>query len=133
MAINTTSTILKHSSEQDGPFEKLVDIISYPDMGSEPNKLDTTDLTQTHFTTEILGLQDAPDLTFEANYDLEAFKTIQAMDGTHWFNLEFGLDGVDGIFEWSGDIQVYATGAGVNEVRRMTIVLSASTPITIKA
>lgn len=133
MAINTANTILKTATEQGGTFEKLLDIVDYPDLGSTPNMLDTTDLSAKKFKTSILGLQDIPDLTFEANYDLDTFTTINAMTGTHWFNLELGEAGVDGIFEWSGQISIYKNGGGVDEVRKMTVILSAETPIDIKA
>lgn len=132
MATSTANTILKTSPEKAGSFIKLLDITSYPDLGSTPNMLDTTDLSATKFQTSILGLQEVPDLTFEANYDLEVFKTISAMTGTHWFNLEFGTDGEHGIFEWSGEVAIYTTGGGVDEVRKMTVVISAETPIEVK-
>ena len=133
MATSTANTILKHATEQTGPFAKLLDITGYPDLGSTPNKLDTTDLTATKFKTNILGLQEIPDLTFEANYDKTVYATINALTGTQWFNLEFGEAGVDGIYEWSGQVQVYVNGGGVDEVRKMTVILSAETPIGIKA
>ena len=133
MAINTANTILKTATEQGGTYEKLLDIVDYPDLGSTPNMLDTTDLSAKKFKTSILGLQDIPDLTFEANYDLDTFTTINAMTGTHWFNLELGEDGVDGIFEWSGQVAIYKNGGGVDEVRKMTVILSAETPIELKA
>lgn len=134
MAKTTANTILKTAATQEGPFEKLVDITDYPDLGSEPNKLDTTDLSDTKYMTNILGLQEAPDLEFEANYELDKYTEIAALQdaGDQWFNLELGADGVDGIFEWSGSVQVYKNGGTVDEVRKMTIVLSAATPIELK-
>lgn len=134
MAKTTANTILKTAATQEGPFEKLVDITDYPDLGSEPNKLDTTDLSDTKYMTNILGLQEAPDLEFEANYELDKYTEIAALQdaGDQWFNLELGADGVDGIFEWSGSVQVYKNGGTVDEVRKMTIVLSATTPIELK-
>lgn len=134
MAITTANTILKVADEQGGVFEKLVDITDYPDLGSEPNKLDTTDLSATKYMTNILGLQEAPDLEFEANYTLAKYTEIAAMQNdVKWFNLELGADGVDGIFEWSGSVQIFKNGGGVDEVRKMTIVLSAATPINLKS
>jgi hypothetical protein len=133
MAITTVATTLKSGATQGGPYTKLLEIISYPDLGSAPSKLDTTDLSATISKTSILGLQDVPDLSFEANYDDTAYTTILAMTGTSWFNLEFGSAGADGIFEWSGQIRIYAMGGGVDEVRKMTVVLSASTPVTFSA
>ena len=127
MAVSTQVTTL--SSGTDGTtWTKLVDITNYPDLGSAPSKLDTTDLSATKFKTSILGLQEVPDLTFEANYDKTAFTAISAMTTTRYFKLAFGS--ADGSFTWQGQVAIYANGAGVDEVRKMTIVLSATTPIT---
>lgn len=127
MAVSTQITTL--SSSTDGvSYTKLVDITNYPDLGSAPSKLDTTDLSATKFKTSILGLQEVPDLTFEANYDKTIYNTISAMTTSRYFKLTFGS--ADGSFTWQGQVAIYANGAGVDEVRKMTIVLSASTPIT---
>lgn len=131
MATSTANTILKYGTTKGGTFEKLVDITGYPDLGSTPNKLDTTDLTATKFKTSILGLQEVPDLEFEANYTLADYTLIDGLEGTHWFNLELGDAGEDGVFEWSGEVSVYKNGGGVDEVRKMTIVLSAETEIEL--
>lgn len=127
MAISTASTTLKYYVTS--AYTKLVDIISYPDMGASPSKLDTTDLSATKFKTSILGLQEAPDLTFEANYDETAYTLIAGLTGTQKFQLAFGTDGADGIFQWEGNISVMVNGGGVDEVRKMTITCSASTEI----
>jgi hypothetical protein len=131
MATSTANTILKYGTTKGGTFEKLVDITGYPDLGATPNKLDTTDLTATKFKTSILGLQEVPDLEFEANYTLADYTLIDGLEGTHWFNLEMGDAGEDGVFEWSGEVSVYKNGGGVDEVRKMTIVLSAETEIEL--
>lgn len=130
MAVSTQVTTL-YSGTDGVAYTKLVDITSYPDLGSAPSKLDTTDLSATKFKTSILGLQEVPDLTFEANYDKTAYNAISAMTTTRYFRLTFGA--ADGKFEWQGQVQVYANGGGVDEVRKMTLVLSASTPIAFSA
>lgn len=128
MAISTANTILSYSS--DGTeFNKLVDITNYPDLGATPSKLDTTDLTAKKFKTSILGLQEIPDLTFEANYDKEAYALIDGLKDTYTFKLEFGENGVDGTFTWDGQVSVYTVGAGVDEVRKMSVTCSAETEI----
>lgn len=130
MAISTATTTLKYSTDSGVTYDKLCDIINYPDMGSTPSKLDTTDLSAVKYKTSILGLQELPDLTFEANYDEAVFNTLQGLEGTVYpFNLEFGTDGADGIFDWDGQLSVYAQGGGVDEVRKMVITLSAETEI----
>ena len=135
MAISTATTTLKYTTDLVAPYDtpapsKIVDIVNYPDLGSSPSKLDTTDLSQAKYKTSILGLQEVPDLTFEANYDETAFNTINGLSATYHFVLEFGTDGADGTFSWDGQISVFANGASVDEVRKMTITCSASTPIT---
>lgn len=128
MAVSTASTILSYST--DGTvYNPLVDIVNYPDLGATPSKLDTTDLSATTFKTSILGLQEVPDLTFECNYDETKYNTISALTANnYWFRLSFGSS--DGKFEWQGQIRIYANGGGVDEVRKMTVILSSSTPIT---
>lgn len=131
MAISTAITTLKSSSTSTGTYTKLVDIITYPDLGAEPSKLDTTTLSATTMKTFLLGLQESPDLTFECNYDKTAYSTIKALNGTtQFFKLEFGANGIDGTFSWSGKISIRVSGAGVDEVRKMTLTLSAETEIT---
>lgn len=129
MAVNTAGTYLKYKAKGEGTptnFEILCQIINYPDMGSTPSKLDTTDLSALTYKTSILGLQDLPELTFEAWYDKAAYTKLQSLkDKKHTFKLEFGEDGTDGSFTWDGEVVAYAKGAGVDEVRGMTIVLSA--------
>lgn len=130
MAVSTQVTTLNYKSTEVGSFAKLVDITSYPDLGSAPSKLDTTDLSATKFKTSILGLQEVPDLTFEANYDADDYDTISDLEGDElFFQLVFGS--ADGSFTWKGQVAVYTNGGGVDEVRKMTVVLSASTPITM--
>lgn len=129
-ATTTANTTLKSATTSGGPYTKLLDIKSYPDMGSEPDKIDTTDLSDTRYKTEILGLQDTPDLTFEANYNKETYEKIVGLrDTQQHFRLEFGEGGEYGAFEWSGEVDIYATGGGVDEVREMTVVVSAETEI----
>lgn len=126
MALSTATTFLNHSA--DGvAYTKLVDITSYPDLGATPNKLDTTTLSAEKLKTSMLGLQEVPDLTFECNFDPTAYTTISALTGTQYFEIEFSNGG--GSFQWQGEVQIFVSGGGVDEVRKMTVVLSAETEI----
>lgn len=129
MAISTAGTYLYYDSTGVPTWTKLVDILNYPDLGSSPSKIDTTDLSQLVFKTNILGLQDAPDLTFEANYDEAIYDTIVALVDEQSFQIWFGEAGVDGIFQWDGMVSIYAMGAATDEARKMQITISASTAI----
>lgn len=129
MAISSANTSLSYSIDDGTNWLALVDIINYPDLGSTPSKLDTTDLTATAFKTSLLGLQELPDLTFEANYDKAKLIAINALTGSYKFKIEFGTAGANGTFIWNGEVRAFAMGSGVDEVRKMQITLSASTSI----
>lgn len=130
MAIATMNTKLMYKTS--GEFEKLVDIKDYPDLGSAPELLETTTLTQTERHTNIKGLQDATDLTFTCNYTKADYVKVKALEGSdEEFQLQLGEDGIDGKFQWKGELSVYLTGAGVNEVREMVITITESEPIQL--
>ena len=130
MAIATMNTILEYKNETE--FVKLVDIKDYPDLGSAPELLETTTLTETERHTNIKGLQDATDLTFTANYTLADYEKVKALEGEEQeFQLKLGEDGVDGIFGWKGELSVFLVGGAVNEVREMTITISESEPLAL--
>ena len=90
MAISTSITKLYYSTDNGTTFLPLVDITNYPDLGSTPSKLDTTDLSAAKFKTSILGLQELPDLTFEANYDKTKYLMINGLTNSYTLKLEFG-------------------------------------------
>lgn len=127
-ATSSYKTYLYHSA--DGTtYTKLVDIVSSPAMGGDPELLDTTTLSDPAYTN-ILGLQSSDLKTFTANYDKTDFTTIKALEGTvHYWAVYFGDNGALGKFTWQGYVTVYPTELGVNEVRRMNIVISTSTAV----
>jgi hypothetical protein len=132
MAVSTAITTLNYKATTEASYAKLVDIISYPDMGASPSKLDTTDLTQPKYKTSILGLQEVPDLTFECNYDETAYATIADLEGDElFFELAFGAAGANGSITRKGQVSIFINGGGVDEVRKMTVTCSASTPIVV--
>lgn len=129
-AIATMNTILKYYNVSQ--FVPLIDIKEYPDLGGTPDLLETTTLTETKRHTNILGLQSATDLTFTANYTLANYQAVKALEGTQQkFRLELGENGVDGIFEWEGEISVFPVGGGVNAIRDLSFTITESTPIEL--
>lgn len=139
MARSTYQTYLMHSTTG-GTYEKLVDIKSFPNMGGTPELLETTTLSDP-IQTNILGIQSLDALEFTANYTLEDYKKIRALAGKdELYALWFGgtrvagvevPDGSQGKFEFGGQISVFATGGGVNEVTDMTITIASTTPIEL--
>ena len=72
MAISTFKTFLMHKKEE-STYEKLVDITEFPDLGSDPELLETT-TTSDRMKTYILGILGNEGLKFPANYDHTAYK-----------------------------------------------------------
>ena len=138
MAISTYKSFLM--VKNDSTWEKLIDIKSFPDLGGAPELLETTTLSDP-MTTNIMGIQSLDALEFECNYTKEDYAKLKAMDGqTKEFAVWLGgtetagvatPTGSDGKFEFKGQLAVYVTGGGVNEVVGMTVSIAASTPITL--
>ena len=134
MAISTYRSYLMYKNTS--AWEKLIDIKSFPDLGGAPELLETTTLSDS-MTTNIMGIQSLDALEFEANYTLADYTKLKAMEGTEKeFAVWLGGDGtapsgVDGKFEFKGQLSVYVNGGGVNEVVGMTVSIAASTPISM--
>ena len=139
-ATSTYKSFLMHKVSD--KWEKLIDIKSYPDLGGSPELLETTTLSD-KMVTNIMGIQGSDAMDFECNYTLEDYTKLKAMEGTDknfavWLGgTETGgvvtPTGSDGKFEFGGQLAVFVTGGGVNEVRGMTVSIAASTPITLGA
>ena len=128
-AVSTIGTVLKFGTTS-GSLTQLCKITSYPDLIGEPNLLETTDLEDTQ-QTFIAGVKSAENMQFEANYTSEVWETLKANEGVAgYFALEFGASGADGIFNWQGAYTLGKGGEGVDEVRKMTINIAPTTPVT---
>ncbi len=139
MAISSYKVFLM-SKGSGSSYTKLVDIKDFPDLGGTPEMLETTTLSD-NMQTYILGIQSLDALEFTANYTLEDYKKLKALDGVDteyavWFGgTESGgtvtPTGADGKFVFTGQLSVYPVGGGVNEVIDMKISIASSTPITM--
>lgn len=123
MAISTYKVFLMKQTAE--AWEKLVDIKEFPDLGGEPEMLETTTLSD-KMQTYIAGIQSLEGLSFNANYTKADFKKLKALEGkTEKYAVWFGgtesagvltPDGSEGKFEFDGQLSVYPVGGGVNEV-----------------
>lgn len=129
MAITTENTYLIHKN--DSTWEKLVDIKEFPDMGKAPSTVDTTTLSD-HMKTYLNGLVDPGSLEFNANYDKEDYAKLKALeaDDDHKYGIQFGKQGEDGVFTWTGDLSVWIKGGGVEAAVDMGIAIAPATEIT---
>ena len=138
MAISTYKVFLM--IKKDAAYEKLVDIKDFPDLGGEPEMLETTTLSD-KMQTYIPGIQNLDALAFTANYTKEKFVELKTLEGVeHDYSVWFGgteeagvvtPTGTDGKFDFKGQLSAYPVGAGVNEVVDMNITIAPSTPINM--
>jgi len=140
MAISTFRVALMHKQSAGGTYSKLIDIKEFPDLGGDPEMLETTTLSD-NMQTYIAGIQSLDALAFTANYTLSDYKALQALEGKTesyavWFGgtgagSEFTPTGADGKFEFDGQLTAYPTGGGVNEVVDLNISIAPTTPIKL--
>lgn len=138
MATSTYMTFLMHKKSSD--WEKLLDITEFPDLGGEPELLETTTMSD-KMQTYVNGVQSNDGMQFNANYDLTEYKALKALEGKQeeyavWFGGTETANtptptGDQGKFLITGELSVYVTGAGVNEVRGMTITIAPAKPVTM--
>ena len=142
MAISTYKVFLMHKASDADAYTKLIDIKEFPDLGGEPEMLETTTLSD-KMQTYIAGVQSLEGLSFTANYDKADFASLKALEGNQeqfavWFGgSEAGgvvtPDGSNGKFSFKGELSVYPVGGGVNEVVDMNITIAPSTVIAFDA
>lgn len=141
MAISTYKVYLMKgvTSDNTTTYSKLIDIKEFPDIGGDPEMLETTTLSD-KMQTFILGIQSNEGLSFTANYTKTDFNTLKALEGQDndyaiWFGAsESGgtvtPDGSNGKFSFKGELSVHVNGGGVNEVVEMTVTIAPTTVIT---
>ena len=139
MAISTYKVFLMHKESPGETYSKLIDIKEFPDLGGEPEMLETTTLSD-KMQTYIAGIQSLDALSFSANYTLADYKKLKALEGKTesyavWFggtegdNGEVTPDGSEGKFAFDGQLSAHVKGGSANEVRGMAITIAPSTPI----
>ncbi len=131
---------LMHKVASAASWSKLIDIKEFPDLGGDPDMLETTTLSD-KMQTFIAGIQSMDGLSFTSNYTLPDYKSLKALEGKQedyavWFGgTESGGSvtptGSDGKFSFKGQLSVYPTGGGVNEVVGMNITIAPTSVITL--
>ena len=142
MAISTYKVFLMHKASSGSTYTKLIDIKEFPDLGGEPEMLETTTLSD-NMQTYIAGIQSMDGLSFSANYDMTEYQKLKALEGKKesyavWFGGTESSgtvtpDGSNGKFAFDGELSVYPVGGGVNEVVGMNITIAPSSPIKFSA
>ena len=138
MAISTYGVFLMHRAKSTSDWEKLIDITEFPDLGGEPEMIETTTLSD-GMQTYIAGIEGSDSLSFSANYTLEDFKKLEALEGLSedyavWFGGEETRkrktpDGAEGKFQFEGQLSVYVNSGKTNEAVSMTVTVVPNSPI----
>lgn len=122
MEKSTINTFLMHSETADGEFKKLVDITSYPELFSAPEKLDVSDMSSNQ-KKYVPGMVDVTDQEYGYIYDKEAYKKIKALEGKdQYYQLRFGANGEYGCWQWHGDIFTTISGGSVGSAREAKLI-----------
>lgn len=128
MAISTYLVELHNSSTGSGSYTKFCDIKDFPDLGGDPELLETTTLSD-KMQTYIEGIQASEMLPFTVNHSLELMKKVNALKGTvSFWKLKFS-DG--STFTWSGTASYKVSGEGVNAVINGVINIVPNTEIVM--
>lgn len=141
MAISTYKIFLMQKASGTGTnYTKLVDVISFSDIGAQPEMLETTTLSD-GAQTYIPGVESREAMEFECNYTKADYDKLKALEGTEGsFSIWLGgtvangvatPTGSDGKYDFKGYPSVYINGGGVNEVVKMTLTIAPSTAITV--
>lgn len=132
MARSTIFTTLKFGTEKVS-LTKMCPITSYPDLIGSPENIEVTDM-DCEQQTFVPGVKSQESMEFEANYDSNVYDTLIANENKDgYFELEFGKNAADGTFEWAGSYTLAVAGGGVNEARKMKIVVTPSSDVKKKS
>ena len=132
MAISSYNVVLKTSDTVAGSYTKLVDIKDFPDLGSAPDTIEVTTLSD-KMKRYVQGLQDTGSFEFTYNYTKDDFTKVAALDdnATHYFELDFGNDGAggEGSFYFAGQVSTYVSGAGTGAVVEAKIIVTCDSEV----
>ena len=133
MAKLTNVTYLKRKANGGSAFEKVCDISSYPTLFGAPETIEVTTLSNKRKKSFINGLLDGDTMEFGWFYDKTVFDTLLTYEAADrattsatlsTYQLWFGENGEDGIFEWQGRMTVGIPGGEPNNARQANLYIS---------
>jgi len=124
--MTTAYTFLYYKTSAMSAFAKLVDLTSYPNFRSKPDKVDTSNLSGNSETCEP-GVKRLSEHTYDCMYSKSVYDKIVALEGTQiQYQLRYGENGEYGCWQWTGDIFFEPTGGGFGDSKKATITLYLS-------
>lgn len=130
MAESTIGTYLGYEKLEGGAtsattvpnsFVLACDITDYPDLDSPAERIETTTLSDKG-RTYTKGLKDTAELTFTANFDRAKYDDLEEIADTvrYWAVL---FEESKALFYFKGKASVAVLGAGVGDVRTMSVTI----------
>ena len=140
--MTTYMTFLMHKESSGSTYTKLCDIITFPDMGGEPEMIDITTLSDKMERKEP-GIQKSDAKQFEVLYDPTTYDALKALENKEesyalWLGGNEDSDGTvtptgaSGKFEFKGKLSCYLVGKGTNEAHKIQVSI-APTSVIVKA
>lgn len=125
---STINTVLKMGASV-SEIKKVCRIKSYPQIGGEPENLETTDMEDI-MQTFVQGVQQTGAMQFTINYEKSVYDAVKTLAGKDmYYQLEFGEGGEDGTYSWQGRHSIFINEGAVNGIREATISVTPSTEI----
>ena len=127
-ALTTIGIVLKFGLAPD-TLEELCKIKTFPQLGGERERIETTDLRDTQHTY-VPGVQEVPTISFEANFTIDKYLEMQSkamIPG--YFELHFGKHG--GGAMWQGKFDTFVNEGEVNGLVECTVVVYPATELIV--
>lgn len=136
--ITTIRAYLMMEGDSDDAFEKLCDIRSFPEIGGEPNMIDTTTMSDDE-ETAVEGIKKRPGASnFDARFTKDMWKKIKDLEGqTKKFQLWFGAtaegepDGHLCKFGGAGTANVRLKSGAIDSIVEASVSLTMSEPFKL--
>ena len=119
---------LEVASTAEGTYSQIYGLLTIPDIGGTPNKIDTTDLDNTKYETNILGLIPASEFDFEFNCEdpsnVANIKKVYDMaeaDTDYYFKLTYS-NGV--VITFDSKVRITIQGGSSGDLQKFTMHLA---------
>ncbi len=128
-------TKLEYKEKSGNAYTRLYGLKTIPDIGGTPNKIDTTNLDNEEYETNMMGLKPAPDMDFE--FDMENpsatanIKKVSDMEdaGTSY---DWKLTYSNGIVAtWASPVKTTIKGGSSGELTGFTMHLAPEEEIQV--
>lgn len=125
-ALNGTK--LEYSATESGTYAQIYGLKTLPDIGGEPNTIDTTDLDNTEYETAILGLKPVQNYNFEFNMEdpnatanIKIVSDMEDSGNEYYFKLTYS-NGI--VVTFSSKVRTTITGGSTGELAGFTMHVS---------